>query len=220
MSIINIHLISPKDSPWGLLTNEDNPRTLVWLTAENPDAEIDSLMLTELDIRCIQQGKLIGVIEADGIEEIDKIQSGSRAPKVNNILIPSSVRPQVAPSEVVLDVTQLMRKEVKRAQALEEKIKDRYPQIDDLLAKPANQLKKELKDLAKGSTLVSFFQECRKKEQNGKDRKSVIAVLVEIIQAKINAVGIDGNANARTGQTFLSDAYYDMIEEYEDEDEE
>jgi hypothetical protein len=220
MSTVTLTLIKSKYAPWGLLTEEENPRMLVWLTEESPEAQIDSMMLTYGDISRIQQSKSAGIIDASGIDEIDQLPSTSTIPPTISTPVPIQNEPKIAPPEVVMDVTQLMRQEAERAMALEKRIMESYPEVDKLLAKPAYGLKKELKRLAKGNTSISFFQRCRKNEQEGKNRKSVIAVLVEIIQAKINAVRADSRPGGYTNQTSLSSAYYDLIEEFEDEDNE
>lgn len=219
MSTVTLTLRDPKYAPWGLLTEDEPPQMLVWLTLEEPINEIDSAMLSDWDVVRIIQSRNAGILEATGLEGFESVSDVPKVPKATSVPIVSPIRPKVASSETIMDVTQLMKKDAVRAQALEDRIKGSYPKIDKLLALPAHTLKKELKELAKGRALVSFFQEARKKEMAGKDRKTVVSVLTDIIQAKINAIGIDGQQNMQTGQTMLSDAYYDMIEEFEDEDE-
>ena len=220
MPTVTLSLLNLRHAPWGLLTDEEIPQTLVWLTEESPVSKVESEMLTDWDVTRIIQSCQAKIISAEGLEGYESISETPNIPRATSVPITSPLRPKVASSETIMDVTQLMRNEAKKAQVLEEKIKASYPKIDELLSMPATKLKKELKELAKGRTLVSFFQECRKKELEGKDRKTVIAVLVEIIQTKINQVSIDGKPGGHTGQTALSNAYYDMIEEFEDEDEE
>lgn len=222
MSTVTLTLLKPRYAPWGLLTDEETPRMIVWLTEEDPVQEVDSLLLSDWDVARILQSDQAGIIHQEGINDVQLVSAEPQTPDGVNgaVPIPSSIAPKVAPHEMVMDVTQLMRQEAERAKQFEQKVQSRYPKLDELLSTPANQLKKQLKELAKGRTPVSFFQEARKKEQLGKDRKTVISVLTDIIQAKINAVGVDGQANMHTGQTTLSDAYYDMIEEFEEEEEE
>ena len=221
MSTVTLTLINPRYAPWGLLTDEEKPQMIVWLTEETPSQEVEKILLSDWDVVRIKQAENAQIISVIGLDDVGLINEEDETEEVEPCVpIAASKTPAVADSQTIMDVTQLMRKEAEKAKALEEKIKGRYPKIDELLAEPAYKLKKELKELAKGRTLVSFFQEARKKEIEGKDRKTVVSVLTDIIQAKIAAVGMDGYTNGTTGQTSLSDAYYDMIEEFEDEDEE
>ncbi len=213
MSTVTLSLVNIRHAPWGLLTDQEPPEMIVWLTEENPSAEIDSIMLLDGDLIRIDQSWNAGIINVSGLKSHNEMTVPS-IPKSVSAPIVSPARPKVSPSETIMDVTQLMRKEADRAKVIEEKVKSRYPKIDELLVLPAFKLKKELKTLAKSQITVSFFQECRNKEINGKNRKTVIAVLVEIVQAKISAIGLDG----RSGESSLSNAYYDMIEEFEDEE--
>jgi hypothetical protein len=223
MPAVKLSLTNQRHAPWGLLTDEEHPRTLVWLTETNPSGEVDSILLTDWDLSRIYQSEAAGIIAVDGLENPYTIPSGidpnEKDPRINPVVqIDQIVAPKVQSSETIMDVTALMREEAKRAELIKSKINNSYPKIEGLLAQPAHSLKKELKSLAKDQVMVSFFQACRAKELEGKNRKTVVAVLVEIIQAKIAAVGVDSRGNSQTGQTALSDAYYDMIEEFEDEE--
>jgi hypothetical protein len=219
MSTVTISLTSPRYAPWGLLTDEEHPQTLCWLTEMHPTAHLDSEILTDWDVKRIEHSCLSGVVTVDGLD----FPGDPRKPASHIMTVPvgNSVQSKVQPSETIMDVTALMRQEAQRAEAIKERIVNRYPVLDEVLELPANQLKKKLKEMAKDpNCLPTFFQEARKREMIGKDRKTVITLLVEIIQSKIAAQSVDGRANRGTGQTVLSDMYYDMIEEFEDEDEE
>lgn len=219
MSTVTLSLTNARHAPWGLLTEEEQPQMVVWLTEEQSTQDIDSAILTDWDVSRIIHSRDAGILEVKGLENYESISQETKVPRSSAVPIVSPVSPKVAPSETIMDVTQLMRQEAERSKVIEEKIRNRYPKINELLSMPAHKLKKEIKSLAKGVAPISLFQELRKKEIEGKDRKTVIAVLTEVIQSKINAVGIDGRPGMHTGQTALSEAYYDMIEEFEDEDE-
>jgi len=219
MSTVTLTLKNPRYAPWGLLTDEETPQMIVWLTEEDPVKKIEATLLTDWDVVRIKQSEAADIIVAEGLESVKLVTEEAKV-RSAGAPISTPVQSKVSSSNTIMDVTQLMRQDADRAKALEERVKSRYPKLDELLAMPAHKLKKELKELAKDGTMVSFFQEARKKEQDGKDRKTVLSVLTDIIQSKINAVGLDGRASTQTGQTALSEAYYDMIEEFEDEEEE
>ena len=216
MSLLTLSLINTRYAPWGLLSDDEPPRQIVWLTEMQPTASVDSALLSNWDRQRIQQSYDAHIIVVDGLD------NPNPEPKVDS----SRVMPvgQEAPSKIadpqtIIDVTQLIREEAEKEQQLKDRVLSSYPSLDTILALSAGKAKKQLKELAKTIPSVSFFQEARKKEMSDKNRKTVIAVLVEIVQAKINAVGLDASKALVGGQNGLADAYYGLIEEYEDEDE-
>ncbi len=220
MSTVTITLTHLRYSPWGLLTDEEHPQTLCWLTDLQPTAYIDSEILTDWDIQRIHQSYLGGVVSVVGLD----FPGDPRKPSSSSIQttpIDQTVHSRVQSPEMIMDVTALMRQETQHAEAIKQRLTNRYPVIDELVILQANQLKKKIKELAKDpNCLPSFLQELRKKEMSSKNRSTVVALLVEVIQAKIAAQGVDGIGNRNTGQTALAELYYDTIEEFEDDDEE
>lgn len=218
MSIVTFSLRNLKHAPWGLLTEEERPQPIVWLTEMNPIDQIDHSFLSESDIIRAKQGEAQGFIIVEGLSPEFKL---SQAPKyVETTPILSQPESKLASQETIMDVATLIKEENERAKEIEKKVVSRGPKVEEFISLPAHKLKKEIKRLAKEGTYISFFQACRTKEVSGKNRKSVIAVLIEVIQAQIAAIGVDRVASKHSGQTILSNAYYDMIEEFEDEDKE
>lgn len=225
MATITITLRNTKYAPWGLLTDEEHPRTIVWLTAENPVCEIDSGYLTDWDLVRIQESVRNGFIDASGVEELEIVtiqQSTDPSSKFkgNTVPIDSKPEPKDIDQNMIMDVSALMREQIKKSEEANKAVDSGYPKAAEILQQKAPDLKKALKELAKTGAPVSLFQDCRRKETQGKNRKTVIAVLLDIIKTKIDLVAENGHRSAQYGQSKLADIYFDQIEEYEDEEEE
>jgi hypothetical protein len=219
MSTVRLSLLDFRYAPWGLFTDTEKPEPFIWLTQDSPVGETDSSFLTDQDLDRIYQFFVMGALSIEGLKLVEENEV-ELPPEPPQVPIQDSGYSPVADAQTIMDVTNLIRNENKRhEEIIQKKMEASYPEIKKLLSMNAGPLKKELKKMAKTTPSVSFFQECRKKELSGKDRKTVIAVLVEIIQSKIAVINMDGRAGTHTGQTALSEAYFDMIEEYEDEDE-
>jgi hypothetical protein len=222
MSIITLRLLNEKYAPWGLLTDEPQPRTIVWLTIAEPEGNIRSEILSDWDLSRIMQGKNLGIISVDGLN-FPQQETINSEPQMNIDEVVSAAKSttsysQKLPSSEVLDVTKLLREESEKSKEIAETVSQGYPEVDVILKLPANKLRKKLKQMAKENFSISFFKNCKKKEERGKSRKTVIALLVDIITAKIAAIDVEGKYNVYTGKTSLDDQYYDMIEEFDDEE--
>jgi len=202
MDFVTLKLKDFSQAPWGLFTDEFPPQPLVWLTEVNSNAKIARAALTDTDIKNIWSGQCTGVITSEGLFLEEKKEESV----------------QDTAQSKIFDVSELMRQEDQQTARKKQFLENKYPNLDEILALPASKLKKKLKEMAKSAT-VPFFQEAKRREEGNKDRKTVIAVLVEIIQKKVTAVGLVGSVNAVTGESMVADTYYDMIEEFEDEDE-
>jgi len=204
MDTVTFELKDFSQSPWGLFTEEFPPQPFVWLTEISPTAEIYRSSLSQRDIENIWLAQSLGVISTEGlfIEEDLKAKEQVDNTQAN-----------------IFDVAELMRKENQSSAKKKHFLDNKYPGLDTLLALPAPKLKKELKQMAK-TAAVSFFQEARKREETGKGRKTVLAVLLDIIQKKVEALGLAKSVNSMTGESMVSDIYYESIEEFSDEDKE
>jgi hypothetical protein len=217
MSIITLRLKDKKYAPWGLLTDEPQPRTIIWLTELEPEGYIDSETLTDWDISRIIQSVNQEVITQSGLflPEPESKQNVLDSSDLSNIVssINANVASKIMPSAEVIDVTNLLKEQINNSEETVMRVQDGYPEVDNILKLPANQLKKRLKKMAKKSFSISFFKNCKKREEEKKNRKTIIAILIRIIQAKIAAIEVDRRFDSYSGQTTLSDQYYDMIEE-------
>jgi len=215
MSLVTLTLTNNKFSPWGLLTEGEYPQPIIWLTEDNPTAQVLYDHLSKGDLIRIMQGVLSKMIVAEGLE--------IETPKPVIPQIPSfptkERKSKVADKETTMQVLSQMAKEKGQYEELKKRLTHRSSEVEEILKLPAHKVRKRLKECAKGNYTVQFFQSCRRVEEEDKDRKTILALLVDLIQAKIAAVHVD-RVGTQTGQSALSSAYYDMIEEFEDEDEE
>jgi len=205
---VTFQLTEARFAPWGLFTDTEKPAPFVWLSDEHTVGRVSRNHLSESDIIRIRADVRSGLIIVTGLED---------GPEVPPPPGPTPVAVPLNPP-LVMDVAQLMHKEMAEGKRFEERLKRGYPKVDEFLDRPAHVVRKELKSAAKKGITLPFFQSCRKGELAGKERKTVIRLLTEIIQRKVAAVGATGATNRVTGQSLLSDAYFDMIEEEEEED--
>lgn len=107
---------------------------------------------------------------------------------------------------------------VRRA-GLEQKMRElrdlqkQNPIVAQTIDQPANKAKRALKILARGRIPFSVFKLCLEREEKGKNRKTVIALIRKIMQRKIASTQTEESA---PGVPSLSDAYYDSLEEEEE----
>jgi len=220
MSNVVVSLLNKKFAPWGLLTDEPKPRILLWLTETDPSGEIDSELLSLTDIERLSQGFIRRIIDIQGLEDYIRMPTTSfdersEAPHIPPL--PETVS-KPASNETVFDVMALIKKEEElskvHASILKKKVEAQAPDVEKTLSMGGKLLKKKLKELAQKDLDIFFFQACKKQEETGRKRSSVISVLTDIIKSKMTAIELLG----RAGQEKLDKLYYEQIEEFPEED--
>ncbi len=213
--VLTFQIASPKFAPWGLFTESDKPEALVWLPSHLAKATVERAYLSEGDLQRAIADMRLGIITIEGLinDEVPE-PIGVQAPAVPD---PEDKEEK---KNLVLDVAALMEKERLNGEARAKVIQqDPYPKLKELLKLPAHKLRRALKEEAVKNPSVQFFQAAKKAELEGKDRKTIVALLVEIIKLKLAAVHVEGRRDARTGLSSLDEAYYGEIEEFQEEDE-
>lgn len=215
MSTITISLSDKRFAPWGIFRKAYVARAIksipvIWLTEDLPEVEIEKEALLPSELQNLISAAQYGYI----------LVSGMDIPPLVPMTAPTLTQTPVSPIANILDVTSLFLKE-------EEIIKESavprgvvYPQIDELLSKPAATVKKEIKSLAKKGVSISFLNECRSKEENGKARKTILSLLLDLTKEMVASVGVDSRVDKMSGRSLLSETYYSLIDESDDEEEE
>jgi hypothetical protein len=121
----------------------------------------------------------------------------------------------VTDKQTNVEVSTLTQKELSHSEEVRESLKNQDPDVSELLALHAYEIRKRLKVMAKGSYGPRFFQAVRRSEMKGKNRKTVVALLAEIVRGKIAEVGLERGFRDYKS---LSDTYYDEIIEYPEDD--
>ncbi len=206
MSEVTFTLIKENYAPWGLFAESAPEQIVVWLTPENPVCLIDSILLSETHIEISRHSQAAGIISITGLPDENK-DSFEALPKSEPV------------SQFAQNLVGLMKKDIEVGNEQKFKALAGNPEVDKVLSMPVGKLKKELKRIAKEDSPASFFRECRSKEAEGKNRKTVIAVLVDIIQKKIKSSEHQVRSHFPGFRDVISEQYYNSIEEYEDEDE-
>lgn len=212
MSTITITLRSLRHSPWGLLTDGPRPQPIVWLTSEDPTKSVDSSLFSESDIDSLLRFEGAEIISVEGLDIPESLPSQlslqPSLPTENQFL-------SVTDKQTNVEVSTLTQKELSHSEEVRESLKNQDPDVSELLALHAYEIRKRLKVMAKGSYGPRFFQAVRRSEMKGKNRKTVVALLAEIVRGKIAEVGLERGFRDYKS---LSDTYYDEIIEYPEDD--
>ena len=221
MSKVIIKLKHIKFSPWGLFREVSTPfgdiiaEPLLWVTEVSPVDEIEKSALGEAEIQKIISGHLQEKIEILGGIEIDKPQE-----ELPSEVPPPSPPPVLSREQLIMDVSSIIEKEKEVKERFESLSLRRPTQIEEFMSQKAHLVKKELKKAAKTGASLRFFKECRDYEEAHSNRKTVLSLLVEIIQRKVAIIGVDKVIDRQSGHTVLDDSYFDLIEEEEEPDDE
>ena len=199
-SIVTFELIDLSQSPWGILSQGNKPMPIVWLTEYDPIAKVEASHFTLADLNRIRLYANAGIIRVEGLP------SEEEAPT-------RPIYPQPISTEVpIFDANALLN--VGDADETDggERLGLRRSKTEAFLDRNANEVKEELKMLAKRDASVAFFTDCRKLEIEGKQRKTVLSLLTRIISAKVEHANNPDPKMKPGARRKLEDSYYDAIE--------
>jgi hypothetical protein len=217
--------LKPKFSPWGLLKETKNyfgqviTEPIVWLTPNEPYQEVDREILSNEDIERIIRAHQVGILKADGLDiynpfGLDKKETSWIRPE----------QKQITPKERIEMVQQVSRT-IKLEENAKAKIKEDLNlglerQAESFVNRKANIIRKDLKAVIGKDLNLPFLIKCRDVELREKNRKSVLSLLVELIETGIAGITTDRCIDKSTGYTDLDMLYSQMIVEEFDESEE
>jgi hypothetical protein len=209
-------IVSLKDplrtGTWGLFVN-DQPNSIpkLWLTEETPKVEISLHLLTETDLISIRNYESLGVINVEGLKS---------EPTVYNEDFMWQIPIEEDDDDLSIDINvdemiELSNNIIKEEEFIESLNPKQDLYIDDInkvLSLPAHKCKKKLNELIKDSNSkidkFKFLKECRDYEQKEKKRKTILALIVDLMVKQVSSEEFSRIEN--TKET-LSDRYFDMI---------
>jgi hypothetical protein len=191
---IEIELTSKRFAPWGLLTDEERPRVLIWLTEDNMKGTLDESIIAYSHQQQLQKEQQLGHIRVKGSSFLEES------------LIPASVD--------IFEVAEQVQQEMKTPEPSE--VEEMYKEVEvrPFLGRKAHEVVAELKE--NKELTLEFLKACKEEEEYGKRRKTVIKTLVNSIEEKLSLQTRIGRVVDRnTGITSLEKHYEDMIIEEE-----
>jgi hypothetical protein len=184
-------------APWGIFLDDptlERPIPVVWLTSVTPTGSCDKDLLSEEDIKRISASIRAGIVEVEGIEALD------------------DVKPMVLNGALI--GRHSMQNQLNSGMNQDQK-------VTALLEKEENDVIQELTHFATSGTNLAFFTKCRKAELAGEQRYKILKFLNTVIEDLMDAIEKAGNrVDQFTGKSKLSDAFFEMVEELTDGEEE
>lgn len=186
---IHVELVQMKHAPWGLMTEEEHPRIILWLTEDEPRGQINRRFLTPHNIEAILRSSEAGIVRQSGLSR----QSPQMDPSAFGI------SPEVA--KKILDMADLLRGNTK-VKVTETPTKTIVEMVDEGGPSPSEvditeiDITKTIQEAAHDIT-TSFFKEDQveipdvvtakmKKLKDLYDNNPFIAQLLEQHGAKVN----------------------------------